>query len=128
MEPIWKGDVMASSRRRASAHHANLAVRPNLKKQLIRAATSPTARTAYAVVGTVGLAALAIAIFGPKRFQREILKPVQTRVGDQAAQIWADSRPLREQIGKLFERAQSETGREKLVRSFQSWVGHFRAT
>ena len=115
---------MANSRR----HRASLAVRPNLRKQLIQAATGRTARTAYVVVGTVGLAALAIAVFGPRRFQREILKPVQTKVGDQAAQIWADSRPLREQIAKLLERAQSETGREKLVRSFQSWIGHFRAT
>jgi hypothetical protein len=119
---------MAITRRRAlkPVPHANS--RPRLKNQLVRAATGPAAKTAYAVIGTVGLAALAIAIFGPKRFQKEILVPVQNKVSDQASQIWADSRPLREQIGKLFERTHSESGRERLVRSFQSWVGHFRAT
>jgi hypothetical protein len=28
----------------------------------------------------------------------------------------------------LIQRATSEAGREKLVRNFQSWIGHFRAT
>ena len=97
------------------------------KNQFVRAATSPSAKTAYAVVGTVGLAALAIAIFGPKRFQREILAPVQNKVSDQAAQLWADSKPLREQIGRLFDGAQSQSGREKLVRSFQCWIRPFSA-
>jgi hypothetical protein len=82
----------------------------------------------YAVVGTVGLAALAIAIFGPRRFQREILSPAQNKISDQASQLWADARPLREQIGGMFERVQSQSGREKLARSFQSWIGHFKAT
>jgi hypothetical protein len=119
---------MATIRRRALRAVPHRTVRPKLKSQLVRAATGRTAKTAYVVIGTVGLAALAIAIFGPKRFQKEILAPVQNKVSDQASQIWADSRPLREQIGKLFERAQSESGRERLVRNFQSWIGHFRAT
>jgi NAD/NADP transhydrogenase alpha subunit len=121
---------MAATRRKnlRSARHANLPARQSFKTQLMVAATSPAAKATYAVVGSIGLAALAIAIFGPKRFEREVLKPVQSKVSDQAAQIWNDSKPLREQIGRLFDRAQSESGREKLVRSFQSWVGHFKAT
>jgi hypothetical protein len=111
-----------------SARPRNLPARSPLRQQIIRAATSREAKTAYAIIGTAGIAALAIAIFGPRRFQRQVLKPVQEAVGDQASQLWADSRPLREQIGKLFDRAQSETGRDRLVRSFQSWVGHFRAS
>jgi hypothetical protein len=99
-----------------------------VKSRITGAAFSPAARTAYVVVGTAGLAALAIAIFGPKRFQREIIRPVRSAVGEQAGQLWADSRPLREEIGKLFERAQSQAGRDRLVKNFQSWVGHFRAT
>lgn len=108
---------MATARRR----HANL---PANRK----AAFSPAAKIAFVVIGTAGLAALAIAIFGPQRFQREIVKPVRSAVGDQAGQLWADSRPLREQIGALFARAGSEVGRDRLVRNFQSWIGHFRAT
>jgi hypothetical protein len=124
---------MASNRRRAATHahlpaNSTFKKQANLKSQLVRAATGRTAKAAYVVVGMVGLTALAIAIFGPKRFQKEILAPVQNKVSDQASQIWADSRPLREQIGRLFERAQSESGRERLVQSFQSWIGHFRAT
>ena len=79
------------------------------------------------MIGTAGLAALAIAIFGPKRFQREILKPVQNAVGDQASQLWADSRSVRDQIGSLVARAQSGSGRDRLVQNFQSWIGHFKA-
>jgi NAD/NADP transhydrogenase alpha subunit len=101
--------------------------RSSLRAQIARAAVSPAAKTAYVVLGTAGLAALAIAIFGPKRFQREVLKPVQTAVGDQAAQLWDDSRSLREQFRSLFARAQSGSGRDRLVRNFQSWIGHFRA-
>ena len=101
--------------------------RSSLRAQFARAAVSPAAKTAYAVIGTAGLAALAIAIFGPKRFEREILKPVRSAVGEQAAQLWDDSRSLREQISTLFARAQSGSGRDRLVQNFQSWIGHFRA-
>jgi NAD/NADP transhydrogenase alpha subunit len=111
-----------------SAAHSHLPAQRNLKNQFVRAATGPAAKTAYAVVGTVGLAALAIAIFGPKRFQREILVPAQTKISDQASQLWADARPLRAQIGRMFDGVQSQSGREKLARNFQSWIGHFKAT
>lgn len=110
--------------------HTNLPSHPrrtSLRAQIGRAAVSPAAKTAYVVLGTAGLAALAIALFGPRRFQREVLKPVQTAVGDQAAQLWDDSRSLREQIRSLFARAQSGSGRDRLVQNFQSWIGHFRA-
>ena len=119
---------MATTRRRAprSDTHANLPTAP--KSRLAAAAMSPAAKTAYAVIGTAGLAALAIAIFGPKRFQREILKPVQNAVSDQASQLWSDSQGLRDQISTLFAQAQSDSGRDKLVRGFQSWIGHFKAS
>ena len=71
---------------------------------------------------------LAIAIFGPRRFQQEIVRPVRTAVSDQAEKLWSEARPLRAQLGSLIERAASETGREKLIRNFQSWIGHFKAT
>jgi hypothetical protein len=121
-----KGAFMARAQR-----HSNLPSHPrrsDLRTRLTRAAVSPAAKTAYVVLGTAGLAALAIAIFGPKRFQREILKPVQTVVGDQASQLWNDSRSLREQISGLFARAQTGSGRDRLVQNFQSWTGHFKAS
>jgi NAD/NADP transhydrogenase alpha subunit len=121
---------MATTRYRAQ-RHANLpshSGRASLRTQITQAATSPAAKTAYVVIGTVGLAALAIAIFGPKRFQREVLKPVQNAVGDQASQLWADSRSVREQISGMFDRVQNSSGRDRLVQNFQSWIGHFKAS
>jgi hypothetical protein len=118
---------MATRARRSLPAHTNSKT-PTLKTRIAGAALSPAAKTVYVMIGTAGLAALAIAIFGPKRFQREILKPVRSAVGDQAGQLWSDSRPLREQIGNLFARAGSEAGRERLVRNFQSWIGHFRTS
>ena len=117
-----------ATRRRASASHLPAHSRGKLKNHLVRAATGRTAKAAYVVIGTAGLAALAIAVFGPKRFQKEILEPVQAKVSDQASNLWNDAKPLREQIGRLFDRAQSQASRERLARGFQSWIGHFRAT
>ena len=117
---------MAATRRRA-ARAVTRSARPQ-KSAIVRAATGRAARTLYVTVGTLGLAALAVAAFGPKRFKRQVLEPVRQAVGEQAERLWSDSRPLRDEIGKLFERAQSESGREKLARNFQSWIGHFRAS
>lgn len=98
----------------------------NLSTSLRRAATSRPAKTAYVIVGTVGLAALAVAILGPKRLEREVLKPLQKAVGPQAEKLWDQARPVREQLAGLLRRAGGE--REKLARDFQSWIGHFRAS
>lgn len=102
-------------------------MRPSWSDRLLRLAVSPPAKTAYMVIGTAGLAALAIALIGPKRLEREVLKPLRNTIEPQAEKLWADARPLRDQIAGLFHSA-SPTGREKLVRSFQSWIGHFHAT
>ena len=107
---------------RQSSHKA----RNGLGTTLMRAAVSRPARAAYVAVGTVGLAALAVAILGPKRLEQEVLKPLQKAVGPQAEKIWDQAKPVREQLTGLFRRAGDE--REKLARDFQSWIGHFRAT
>jgi hypothetical protein len=120
--------TMATIRRRRAVAHSNLAARLPLKRQLVRAATSPAAKTVYVAMGAIGLAALGVAIFGPTRFNRQIIQPVRSAVGDQAERIWNESRGLRDQLARAIDRVQNESGREKLVKSFQSWVGHFRAT
>lgn len=99
----------------------------SLIDRLLRLAVSRPARTAYVVIGTAGLAALAVALIGPRRIEREVIKPLRSAIEPQADRLWAESRPLREQIAGLF-RSASPTGRERLVRSFQSWIGHFHAT
>jgi len=90
-------------------------------------ATSRPARTVYYVLGTAGLTALAVALVGPKRLEREIIKPLRGAIEPQAEKLWSESKPLRDQIAGLFKSA-SPGGRERLIRSFQSWVGHFHAT
>ena len=96
-------------------------------QNLLRAANNKTARTALVLIGTAGLAALAVAIVGPRRLEREVIKPLRGAIEPQAEKLWADSRPLRDQIAGLFKNA-TPTGRQKLVRNFQSWIGHFHAT
>ncbi len=100
---------------------------PSLTHTMSRIAFSRPARMAYVAVGTVGLAALAVALIGPKRIEKEVLQPLRGAIEPQAEKLWADSRPLRQQIAGLFESA-TPSGRERLVRSFQSWIGHFHAT
>ncbi len=78
------------------------------------------------MVGTMGLAALAVAILGPKRLEREVFTPLQEAVVPQAEKLWETARPLRAQLAGLFRRAGGE--REKLARDFQSWIGRFHAS
>lgn len=99
----------------------------SITTNLLRLAGSRTARAAFVVIGTAGLAALTIALIGPKRLEREVLRPLRGAIEPQAEKLWADSRPLREQIAGLFHSA-GPAGRERLVKNFQSWIGHFHAT
>ena len=114
------------ARRRSKAVAHTSKPKQNLAASLRRAAVSKPAKAAYVALGTVGLAALAVAILGPKRLEREVLKPLQKAVGPQAEKLWDQARPLREQMAGLFRRAGGE--REKLAKDFQSWIGHFRAS
>jgi hypothetical protein len=100
--------------------------RLSLGARLLRAATSPQAKTAYVVIGALGLTALAVAVVGPRRIERQVIRPIRGRVGQQAERLWDEARPLRAQIATLFDSAGA--GREQLVRSFQSWIGHFHAS
>src|SRR5439155_1114036 len=84
------------------------------RNRLARAVASPAARAVLVGVGTVGLAALGIALFGPKRFNNQIVRPVRQAMGEQAERLWEDSKPLREEIGKLVDRAQTEASRADL--------------
>jgi hypothetical protein len=100
---------------------------PSFATKLLVLANSPAARTTFVVIGTAGLAALAIALVGPKRLEKEVIRPLRGAIEPQVEKLWADAKPLREQIADLFQNA-TPTGRKKLARSFQSWIGHFHAT
>src|SRR5215475_14483727 len=89
---------------------------PRQGSAFYRAATSPAAKAAYVGVAAVGLTALAIGILGPRRFQQVVIQPVRSAVADQTERLWADARPLRNQLTDLMARAASDGTREKLVR------------
>ena len=115
-----------TARRRPPVHARSHSSRQG--SALYRVATSPVGRAAVVGVAAVGLTALAIAILGPRRFQQVVVQPVRSAVADQTERLWAEARPLRSQLSDLMARTTSEGGRQKLVQSFQSWLGHFRAT
>ena len=116
-------------RRRAvrAVEKARHSVSPSLIAISSRLAFSRPAKIAYVTAGAVGLAALAVALIGPRRLEQDVLKPLRNAIEPQAEKLWADSQGLREQIASVFQSA-SPSGREKLARNFQSWIGHFRAT
>jgi NAD/NADP transhydrogenase alpha subunit len=116
--------MAAHSHRFAVLHSSR---RHSLKARAYRAATSPAAKGAYIAVGVAGLAALGIAIFGPRRFRRVVVDPVRDAVSDQAERLWSEAQPLRAELAELIRRTASQSGRENFVRNFQSWIGHFRA-
>lgn len=120
--------VTTRSRRRAVRAVERVAKHPvPATRSLTRLANNPAVRIALVIAGTAGLAALAVAVVGPKRIERDVIKPLRGAIEPQAEKLWNDSRPLREQIAGLFHNA-TPSGRERLVRSFQSWIGHFHAT
>ena len=116
-----------SRRRPARALAARRPVPPSLTTSLMKLAGTRQARMAFATIGTIGLTALAVALVGPKRIEQDVIKPLRGKLEPQAEKLWADSKPLRDQIAGLFQSA-GPSGRDRLVRSFQSWVGHFHAT
>jgi hypothetical protein len=114
--------------RRQSRSVAQVPVtKPSFIGSISRIALSRPARTAYYVLGTAGLVALAVALIGPRRLERDVIKPLRGAIEPQAEKLWAESQPLRQQIARLFSSATPGV-RERLVRSFQSWIGHFHAS
>ena len=100
---------------------------PGAERTLIGMATSWPARIAYVVVGAAGLAALAVVLVGPDRLRREVIRPIGGAIKPPAEKLWAESRPLRAQLARIMHNA-TPSGRARLIRDFQSWIGHFHAT
>lgn len=124
--------MTAHAKSRPSGHHAVRAVEkvhqaPSPERTLLGLATSRPARIAYMVVGTAGLAALTVALIGPGRLERQVVRPLRGAIEPQAEKLWAESKPLRTQLARLMQNA-SPAGRARLVRNFQSWIGHFHAS
>lgn len=89
-------------------------------------AKSRTAQIAYVVVGTVGLVALAVAVAAPKGSPRRRYLPTRDAVEPQLEKLWADAKPLLDQLTQLLVSASPES-RKGLIASLQNWAGRFTA-
>lgn len=91
-------------------------------------------RTAFVVVGVVGLAALGVALFGPRRLRDEIIKPigaityapVAAAIGPQADRAWAETRAWRDRVGRILDSINTSEVREMVAARLSQWIERFR--
>ena len=91
-------------------------------------------RAAFVVAGTVGLVALAISLFGPRRFRDEIVGPIgaatyvpiAAKVAPQADRVWEETRAWRDRVGRILESVNTEEVRELVAARMSKWLDRFR--
>jgi hypothetical protein len=91
-------------------------------------------RTLFVVAGVIGLAALGIALFGPRRFRDEIIKPIgaltyeplAAAVAPQADRAWAETRAWRDRVGRILESINTADVRDQVAARLANWVDRFR--
>jgi hypothetical protein len=103
-------------RRRAESRSASLG----------HLAANPVVRAGLVVLGTAALAALAAAVVGPKRMEREVYRPLRDAIEPQVDKLATEAGALRDQVTALFEKTAPES-RKRLARTIEGWIGHFRA-
>jgi hypothetical protein len=82
----------------------------------------------------IGLAALGIALFGPRRFRDEIIKPIgaltyeplAAAVAPQADRAWAETRAWRDRVGRILESINTADVRDQVAARLANWVERFR--
>jgi len=126
---------MAAVRTRKTAKSAAARGAPRRTRSAARSslATFPL-RTAFIVVGVVGLAALGIALFGPRRIRDEIIRPmaeltyapVAAAVGPQADRAWAETRAWRDRVGRILDSINTSEVREMVAARLAQWIERFR--
>ena len=87
-------------------------------------------RTIAIVIGVAGLAALGIALFGPRRFRDEVvhplsaatLLPLAAAVAPQADRVWAETRPWRNQVARVLSSINTEEVRDLIAQRLSKWV------
>jgi hypothetical protein len=104
------------------------------KKMAPSLLSSPAVRTAIIVAGVAGLAALGVALFGTRRFNDEVLKPISAATliplaaaaGPQAERAWAETRPWRDYVARVLTSVNTSEVREQLADRLSQWVDRFR--
>jgi hypothetical protein len=91
----------------------------------------------YAVVaatGVVGLAALGLAVLGPRRFRDEVLEPINritfepllAAATPPAERAWDETRPWRDHVARLFHSINTDEVRTALAERLTAWVQRLR--
>jgi hypothetical protein len=96
--------------------------------------SSPTLRIGLVVVGVTGLAALGVALFGTRRFNDEILKPISAATllplaaaaAPQAERAWAETRPWRDYVARVLTSVNTAEVREQVAERMAQWIDRFR--
>jgi hypothetical protein len=95
---------------------------------------SPAFRVGLVVVGVTGLAALGVALFGTRRFNDEILKPISAATllplaaaaTPQAERAWAETRPWRDYVARVLNSVNTAEVREQVAERLSHWIDRFR--
>ena len=91
-------------------------------------------RAAFVVVGVVGLAALGVALIGPRRLRDEIIRPISNAtyvpiaaaVAPQADRVWAETQAWRDRVGRILDSINTSEVRELVASRLAQWVERFR--
>lgn len=111
-----------------------------------RGGTSPKAKTAAsswfgghpvlavgAVVGFVGLAALAATVLSSRRLREEYVRPFSeaaliplAAAGPQTDRLWAQTRPWRDHVSRILASVNTEEVRDVIAARLSQWVERLR--
>ena len=117
---------------------AAVRVRKTARKTPAKGAISPLARfplrTAFVVVGVVGLASLGVALFGPRRLRDDFIRPITSAtyvpiaaaVAPQADRVWAETRAWRDRVGHILESINTAEVRDLVAGRLAQWIERFR--
>jgi len=91
-------------------------------------------RTLAITVGVAGLAALAIALVGPRRLRDDFVRPISAAalvplaaaVSPQADRVWAETRPWRDQVARVLSSVNTEEVRDLIAQRLTQWIDRFR--
>ena len=91
-------------------------------------------RTMFVVAGIAGLAALGVALLGPRRVRDEFLRPLSeatlvplaAAVAPQADRVWAETRPWRDQVSRVLGSINTAEVREQISDRLSHWLDRFR--
>ena len=124
-----------AARRRSSYKSLLATIAPSRRrKEMASLFRSPAVRATFVVVGVTGLVALAVALFGPRRFNEQVVKPISAAtlvplaaaVGPQADRVWAETRPWRDQVARVLASINTDEVRAALAERLSRWVERLR--